>query len=89
MGSSSPQHLLCTLCLLLVLSGLLPPTTAQWFNLGLEDATPEPGTSPTAPTAHGLDGDEGRHDGMGHSFPGTPSSCTPAWRGHLQDKAGG
>ncbi|KAM9657804.1 uncharacterized protein ACIBXB_009529 isoform 3-T3 [Morphnus guianensis] len=59
MGSSSPQHLLRVLCILSVLAGRLPPTTAQWFYpLGLEDTTPDPGTSPTAPTASTLDGEE-------------------------------
>lgn len=62
MGSSSPLHLLRTLCIVSVLAGCLHPATAQWFSMGSEDTTPDPGTSPMAPT---LDGEEGRHGGMG------------------------
>ncbi|XP_010584017.1 PREDICTED: collagen alpha-1(XVIII) chain-like [Haliaeetus leucocephalus] len=59
MESRSPQHLLHVLCILSVLAGRLPPTTAQWFYpLGLEDTTPDPSTSPTAPTASTLDEEE-------------------------------
>ncbi|KAK4808721.1 hypothetical protein QYF61_023189 [Mycteria americana] len=59
MGSGEPHRLLCVLCILSVLAGHLPPTTAQWFYpLGSEDTTPDPGTSPTAPTAPAPDGEE-------------------------------
>ncbi|XP_033926203.1 collagen alpha-1(III) chain-like [Melopsittacus undulatus] len=58
MGSGSPQHLLPVLCILCLLAGRLPSATAQWFYpLGLDDTTPDPGTSPTAPI---LDGEEDR-----------------------------
>ncbi|KAM7081881.1 uncharacterized protein J5F26_014590 [Ciconia maguari] len=64
MGSGEPHRLLCVLCILSVLAGHLPPTTAQWFYpLGSEDTTPDPGTSPTAPTAPAPDGEEDRDAG--------------------------
>lgn len=73
MGSGSPQHLLPVLCILWVLAGHLPSATAQWFYpLGLDDTTPDPGTSPTAPI---LDGEEGRYGGTGHGF---AASLAPA-----------
>lgn len=73
MGSGSTQRLLRTLCILSVLAGRLPPATAQWFYpLGSEDTTPDPGTSPTAPTAPALDGEEGRHSGTGARLPQHP-----------------
>lgn len=73
MGSGGPQHLLQVLCILSVLAGRLPPTTAQWFYpLGLEDTTPDPSTSPTAPTASTLDEEEGRHGRMTARIPWHP-----------------
>lgn len=62
MGSSSLLRLLRTLCIVSVLAGCLHPATAQWFSLGSEDTTPDPGTTPVPPT---LDEEEGRHGGMG------------------------
>lgn len=62
MGSSSLLRVLRTLCIVSVLAGCLHPATAQWFSLGSEDTTPDPGTSPTPLT---LDEDEGRLGGIG------------------------
>lgn len=62
MGCSSLLRLLRTLCIVSVLAGCLQPATAQWFSLGSEETTPDPGTSPMPPA---LDGEEGRHGGMG------------------------
>lgn len=59
MGSGS---LLRLLCIVSVLARCLHPATAQWFSLGSEDTTPDPGTSPVPPS---LDGEEGRHGGRG------------------------
>lgn len=79
MGSSGPQHLLHVLCILSVLAGRLPPTTAQWFYpLGLEDTTPDPSTSPTAPTASTLDEEEGRHGRMTARIPWHPRLLYPS-----------
>lgn len=62
MGSSTPLRLLRTLCIVSALARCLHPATAQWFSLGSEDTTPDPGTSPMPPSP---DGEEGRHGGMG------------------------
>lgn len=62
MGSSSLLRLLRTLCIISVLAGCLHPAAGQWFSLGSEDTTPDPGTSPVPPTP---DGEEGRLGGMG------------------------
>lgn len=70
MGSGGPQRLLRALCILSVLAEHLPSATAQWFYpLGAEDTTPDPSVSPAAPTAPALDGEEGRHGGMGAQPP--------------------
>lgn len=78
MGSGGPQRLLRVLCILSVLAGHLPPATAQWFYpLGMEDTTPDPSVSPTAPSAPALDGEEGRHGGMGAQLPRHPQLLHP------------
>lgn len=84
MGSGGPQRLLHTLCILSVLAGRLPLTTAQWFYpLGLEDTTPDLGTSPTASTVPTLDGEEGRHGEVGARLPWQPQLLNPSKEGTL------
>lgn len=79
MGSGDPRSLLRTFCILWVLAGHLPPSTAQWFYpLGSEDTTPEPGSSPATPTLPTLDGEEGRYGRVGARHPGEEGTARGA-----------